>query len=225
MGNHGSSIGSAVVVTGILLSMVGMAAAGDAPALDPAIKKVDDFIASKAISTNKPGWKQSLPKFPDVTYTKGKTYFFDLKTNKGDIRIKLLQDAAPKHVANFIYLARVGFFDGLSFHRVITGFMAQGGCPMGRGTGDPGYRFDGEFPAGLSHSKPGMLSMANAGPGTDGSQFFITFVPTLTLDGKHTIFGEVTSGMDTVKALEKCGSQSGKPTEPLSIEIATISVE
>ena len=102
------------------------------------------------------------------------------------------------HVTNFIYLTRLGFYDGLVFHRVIPSFMAQGGCPLGTGTGGPGYQFDGEFePEREARPAGGMLSMANAGPGTDGSQFFLTFVPTPWLDGKHTIFGEVVEGRRT----------------------------
>jgi cyclophilin family peptidyl-prolyl cis-trans isomerase len=126
------------------------------------------------------------------------------------------------HVTNFIDLTRLGFFDGLSFHRVITQFMAQGGCPLGTGTGDPGYRFEGEYRADVKHDRPGLLSMANAGPGTDGSQFFLTFVPTPWLNGKHTIFGEVIEGQDVLKKLEAAGTQSGKTTEPLSIVKATV---
>jgi cyclophilin family peptidyl-prolyl cis-trans isomerase len=225
MDSYVGGIGSVMMAAGILMTLVGMAAAGDATALDPALKQVDDFIVAKGISTNASGWRTSLPKFPELTFTKGKSYFLDFKTNKGDIRLKLLPDAAPKHAANFVYLARLGFFDGLKFHRVITGFMAQGGCPVGTGTGSPGYRFEGEFASGLKHDRPGLLSMANAGPGTDGSQFFITFVPTAWLDGKHTLFGEVVSGMDTVKALEQCGSRGGQTSEPLSIQKAAISVE
>jgi cyclophilin family peptidyl-prolyl cis-trans isomerase len=111
----------------------------------------------------------------------------------------------------------MGYYDGLSFHRVITNFMAQGGCPLGNGMGGPGYGFNGEFSPNARHNRPGLLSMANAGPGTDGSQFFLTFVPTPWLDGKHSIFGEVTSGMDVVKLLEAKGSQSGATSEKLSM--------
>jgi cyclophilin family peptidyl-prolyl cis-trans isomerase len=102
--------------------------------------------------------------------------------------------------------------------------MAQGGCPLGTGTGGPGYQFAGEFKPNVKHTKPGLLSMANAGPGTDGSQFFLTFVPTPWLDGKHTIFGEVTEGMDVLKKLEALGSESGATSQPLAMEKVTIEV-
>jgi cyclophilin family peptidyl-prolyl cis-trans isomerase len=129
------------------------------------------------------------------------------------------------HVTNFIYLSRLGFYDGLSFHRVITGFMAQGGCPLGTGTGGPGYQFAGEFSDTVKHNTGGLLSMANAGPGTDGSQFFLTFVPTQWLDGKHTIFGKVVEGKDVLKKLEDAGSKTGTPSEPLKIDKVTIKVD
>jgi cyclophilin family peptidyl-prolyl cis-trans isomerase len=129
------------------------------------------------------------------------------------------------HVTSFIYLSRLGFYDGLAFHRVIPGFMAQGGCPLGTGTGGPGYKYSGEFSNDVKHDRGGLLSMANAGPGTDGSQFFLTFVATPWLDGKHTIYGEITDGMDTMKSLEAVGSRAGKTSEPVSIETVTIEVE
>jgi cyclophilin family peptidyl-prolyl cis-trans isomerase len=138
--------------------------------------------------------------------------------------VRLMPEVAPMHVSSTIYLTRLGFYDGLSFHRVITGFMAQGGCPRGTGTGGPGYQYDGEFDPSVRHNRPGLLSMANAGPGTDGSQFFLTFVATPWLDGKHTIFGEVVEGVETLQALEKRGSQSGRTDEPLEIRRATIAV-
>ncbi len=119
-----------------------------------------------------------------------------LHTTKGDIRLKLFPDKAPLTVLNFVNLTKRGFYNGLTFHRVIPNFMIQGGDPAGNGTGGPGYKFKDEFSADLKHSKPGILSMANAGPGTNGSQFFITHVPTPWLDGKHTIFGEVVDAQD-----------------------------
>lgn len=114
-----------------------------------------------------------------------------METNKGTIRLNLYPDETPMTVANFVNLAQRGFYDGLSFHRVIEDFMIQGGCPQGTGTGGPGYRFADEFVESLRHDAPGKFSMANAGPGTNGSQFFITHVPTPWLDDAHTIFGAV----------------------------------
>jgi len=114
-----------------------------------------------------------------------------MQTSKGDIRIDLMEDVAPLTVANFVNLAQRGYYDGLTFHRVIADFMIQGGCPLGTGTGGPGYKFQDEFSKKARHDAPGKLSMANAGPGSNGSQFFITHVPTPWLDDKHTIFGAV----------------------------------
>ena len=119
-----------------------------------------------------------------------------IKTNKGDIRITLFADKTPVTVANFVNLAQRGYYDGLKFHRVIADFMVQGGCPLGSGTGGPGYKFKDECTPSLKHDRPGILSMANAGPGTNGSQFFITHVETAWLNGKHTVFGAVVGPED-----------------------------
>jgi len=119
-----------------------------------------------------------------------------INTSKGTITLELFPEQTPMTVANFVNLAKRGFYDGLNWHRVIPDFMIQGGCPLGTGTGGPGYRFDDECTADLPHDKPGKLSMANAGPGTNGSQFFITHVATPWLDGKHTVFGAVISDAD-----------------------------
>jgi len=119
-----------------------------------------------------------------------------IETDKGAIRLRLFDDEAPVTVGNFVNLARRGYYNNLKFHRVIADFMIQGGCPAGDGRGGPGYRFQDEFVKELKHNKPGILSMANAGPGTNGSQFFITHVPTPWLDGKHTVFGEVVGDAD-----------------------------
>ncbi|MAE61637.1 MAG: peptidylprolyl isomerase [Planctomycetaceae bacterium] len=125
------------------------------------------------------------------------------QTSKGTIRVELFDDQVPNTVANFTKLAADNFYDGLLFHRVIEDFMIQGGCPQGTGTGDAGYKFDDEFHPDLKHDKPGILSMANAGPNTNGSQFFITHVPTPWLDGKHSVFGQVLDGMDVVNAIQQ----------------------
>ena len=126
-----------------------------------------------------------------------------LTTTKGDIEGTLFAGKTPMTAANFLNLAKRGYYDGLTFHRVIPNFMVQGGDPLGTGTGGPGYKFGDEFNVSLRHAKPGIFSMANAGPGTNGSQFFITHVPTPWLDGKHSVFGEVTKGQDVVNAIVK----------------------
>jgi len=189
------------------------------------LETIDAFIQKQGIDTDKRGWRTKLPKPPQVAFDDGKTYAWNLRTNKGNIKVRLMPDVAPMHVSSTIYLTKLGFYDGLSFHRVIPGFMAQGGCPLGTGTGGPGYEYDGECTPAVRHDKGGLLSMANAGPGTDGSQFFLTFVETAWLDGKHTIFGEVVEGMDTVQILESKGGSQGETTEPLLIEEATITAE
>jgi peptidyl-prolyl cis-trans isomerase B (cyclophilin B) len=126
-----------------------------------------------------------------------------IETNRGTIRLELHADKTPKTVANFETLTAKGFYNGLKFHRVIPDFMVQTGCPKGTGTGDAGYKFADEFHRDLKHSGPGILSMANAGPNTNGSQFFITHVATPWLDGKHSVFGRVISGQEVVDAIKQ----------------------
>jgi len=130
-----------------------------------------------------------------------KSYTATISTEQGDITLQLFADKAPRTVNNFVFLAQQGFYDDTIFHRVISDFMAQGGDPTGSGTGGPGYRFKDEFDPSLKHDKPGVLSMANAGPNTNGSQFFITHVPTPWLDNKHAVFGEVTEGMQVLLSI------------------------
>lgn len=124
-------------------------------------------------------------------------------TEAGTIKLDLYDDKTPKTVENFVKLAKSGFYDGLTFHRVIADFMIQGGCPNGTGTGGPGYTFKDEFHPELKHDGPGVLSMANSGPNTNGSQFFITHVPCPWLDGKHTVFGRVTEGQNVVDTIKQ----------------------
>lgn len=141
------------------------------------------------------------------------------ETNQGTFKAEIFQDKAPLTAKNFLDLTNKGFYNGLKFHRVIADFMLQGGDPNGNGTGGPGYKIKDEFGPGLKHSAPGMLSMANAGPNTGGSQFFVTLVPTPWLDGKHAIFGKVVSGMDVV---EKIGALPTNANDaPLSPVIMT----
>lgn len=145
------------------------------------------------------------------------------ETSKGTFRIELYEDKAPNTAKNFITLANKGFYDGLIFHRVIDGFMIQGGDPKGNGTGGPGYKIADEFHRDLRHSAEGILSMANAGPNTGGSQFFITLAPTPHLDNKHAIFGRVIEGMDAVKAVGKVKVDAqDKPVEKVIINKITI---
>jgi cyclophilin family peptidyl-prolyl cis-trans isomerase len=130
-----------------------------------------------------------------------KTYTATVQTSDGDIILQLFADKTPNTVNNFVFLAREGFYDGVIFHRVIENFMVQGGDPTGTGRGGPGYSFADEFHPELRHDGPGVLSMANAGPNTNGSQFFITHVATPHLDGKHSVFGRVTGGLDVLMAI------------------------
>src|SRR3989338_9514216 len=151
------------------------------------------------------------------------TTYAILDTTKGKIKIKLFPDKTPKTVANFVKLTEKKFYDGLIFHRVIPDFMIQGGDPSGNGTGGPGYTFADEFNPTLKHSKPGILSMANAGPNTNGSQFFITAKATPWLDGHHTVFGEVVEGRDVVHVIEKVERDSrDKPIHDVVIKKVTI---
>lgn len=138
---------------------------------------------------------------PEMLIDLAKNYKAVMQTDKGEITLDLFEKLVPRTVNNFVFLAREGYYDGTIFHRVIMNFMVQGGDPTGTGAGGPGYSFKDEFNNELRHNKPGILSMANAGPNTNGSQFFITHVPTPWLDGKHSVFGEVVDGMDVVFAI------------------------
>jgi cyclophilin family peptidyl-prolyl cis-trans isomerase len=154
--------------------------------------------------------------YPEMTIDPQGDYEALIQTGKGNIRVQLFADKAPLAVNNFVFLANQGFFDGLTFHRVIEDFMAQGGDPTGRGSGGPGYRFEDETDNGLTFDRPGLLAMANAGPGTNGSQFFITFVATGWLNGNHTIFGEVIEGNEVLSQLTR--RQPGAATPADTIE-------
>ncbi len=138
---------------------------------------------------------------PEMQIDPKKRYTATLRTARGEIVVELFADRAPKTVNNFVCLARDKFYDGVTFHRVIPGFMAQGGDPTGSGTGGPGYRFADEFHPSLRHDGPGILSMANAGPGTNGSQFFLTYDATPHLDNRHSVFGKVTKGLDVLRSI------------------------
>ncbi|GAP16188.1 peptidyl-prolyl cis-trans isomerase [Levilinea saccharolytica] len=164
---------------------------------------------------------QQWTKAPEMEIDPKKSYKAIIKTEKGDMTFTLFADKAPRTVNNFVFLARQGFYDNTTFHRVIRDFMVQGGDPTGTGMGGPGYRFADEFHSSLRHDKPGVLSMANAGPGTNGSQFFITHVPTPWLDNKHAIFGQLTEGSDVLFSIPERDPQRAKApgVTLLSVEI------
>ena len=138
---------------------------------------------------------------PELEIDLKKKYTATFKTDKGDFTIELYADKATKTVNNFVFLAREGFYEGIIFHRVISNFMVQGGDPTGRGSGGPGYKFEDEFHPSLKHDKQGILSMANAGPNTNGSQFFITHTPTPHLNNRHSVFGQVVEGLDVLMSI------------------------
>ena len=193
---------------------------------DKSISDINDFISKSNIDTSDGSWKRELPKPPQLTFDPAKQYLWHLQTNKGNIVIELKAQQSPMHVSSTIYLTTLGFYDKLAFHRVIPGFMLQGGDPLGNGQGGPGYTYMGEFESDLKHDKAGILSMANTGrASSDGSQFFITFKATPHLNGRHTVFGQVIEGLETLKVIEKFGSRGGKTSEKLFIQKATIEVK
>ena len=161
-------------------------------------------------------------KSPDFKLDLTKKYSATFKTDKGDIKVALFASKAPNTVNNFVFLAREGYYNDTIFHRVIPDFMVQGGDPTGTGRGGPGYSFRDEFEPSLKHNKPGILSMANAGPNTNGSQFFLTHVPTPWLDNKHAVFGEVIEGLDVLLSIPpRDPMMFGSPAVKLqSIEIS-----
>jgi len=160
---------------------------------------------------------------PAMTIDTTKQYYATIKTEIGDIRIQLFADKAPKPVNNFVFLARQGYYDNTTFHRVIAGFMAQAGDPTGTGTGGPGYTFEDEFSPDLKHDGPGVVSMANRGANTNGSQFFITYSAQEQLDGAHAVFGKVVEGMNVVESLTVRQPDDANPAP--GTKILTITIE
>jgi cyclophilin family peptidyl-prolyl cis-trans isomerase len=159
---------------------------------------------------------------PQMQIDPKKKYKARMETDNGTMVIELFADKAPKTVNNFVFLAREGYYEGIIFHRVIADFMVQGGDPTGRGSGGPGYKFEDEFHPSLKHDKQGVLSMANAGPGTNGSQFFITHIPTPHLNNKHSVFGQVVEGLDVLMSIEpRDPSRSDAP----AVKIKKITIE
>ena len=190
---------------------------------DP-IATIDACIAEQGVDTEASGWRTRLAGPPDCEFNPERTYLWQLETSHGPITVTLRPDAAPRHVASTIYLTRLGFYDGLSFHRVLPGFMAQGGCPRGDGFGGPGYQIPCEC-----HQEDfrchfrGSLSMAHGGRDTGGSQFFLTFVRTPHLDGKHTAFGRVVEGTEVLNNLQRINPDGDGPkAEPDKIVKAEV---
>ena len=193
-------LGAAMLVATAML----VAACGDDPEPTPTPLRVETATPTAADGSSAgpsptPG-PQSYSSAPDLVIDTSKDYYATFVTERGEFRLRLFDDQVPRTVNNFVFLAREGFYNGVTFHRVIPGFMAQGGDPTGTGGGSPGYRFDDEFHPDLVHNA-GVISMANSGPNTNGSQFFITFVPTPHLDGGHAVFGEVVEGMEVVNSI------------------------
>ncbi len=224
------------LTTALILSVaaLGCSEAKDAPAEKPAAAKT-------APKKSAPGGDPAGGAFTLDAATAGLegsgALMVKLETNHGTLVAKLFADEVPNTVANFVGLARGKrpfrdpkdgkwvsrpFYDGLTVHRVIPNFMIQAGCPLGTGTGTPGYRFADEFDPKLKHSKPGMLSMANSGPNTNGSQFFITERPTPHLDNRHAVFGEVVEGLELIKKIARVPADGSRPKEPVVIQKVTI---
>lgn len=196
---------------------------------DKVVAALDKFLAAHSPNKKQSGWRTQMSEPPLQTFDDTRDYYWHLATDKGELKIKLLPKTAPMHCTSAMYLARAGFYDGLCFHRVMKGFMAQGGCPNGTGTGNAGYTMLGETADDVKHDKAGLISTANEDgkEKTDGSQFFLTFAAAPHLDGKHTIFGEVVDGMATVTAIDALGGEGDvqKPSEPITIVRAWVTVQ
>jgi cyclophilin family peptidyl-prolyl cis-trans isomerase len=187
--------------------------------LPSALDLIREFITqqeeSGRIDRSRPDWKTRLPKFPEVTFRENARYLWELKTTEGEMTFVLDHVNAPEHVRNILYLSELGYYEGILFHRIIPGFMAQGGCPLGQGHGNPGYFLKLEAKRSVKHEGAGILSMArSAHPDSAGSQFFITFVSRPGLDGGYTVFGSMLDGKDTLKKLEDAGDPRNNGMNP-----------
>jgi cyclophilin family peptidyl-prolyl cis-trans isomerase len=181
---------------------------------------VDGFVMLGRI-VSLPG---PTPPIPTLIDAEAKDYYAIIKTEKGTLKARLYDDLVPMTVNNFVHLARDGFYNGVTFHRVLEDFMAQTGDPTGTGTGGPGYQFSDEFVPELKHDSAGILSMANSGPHTNGSQFFITFGPTPWLDGRHSIFGKVIEGLEVLDNITR-RDPAENPNAPPGDKIETIEIQ
>jgi peptidyl-prolyl cis-trans isomerase B (cyclophilin B) len=200
---------------------------------DQAIAAIQAQIDAWAVDKSPKKWRTKLPKPVPVAFTPGRSYYWLLETDKGPMKLKFRPDVAPMHVTSTIYLTLMGFYDTLKFHRIIKGFMAQGGDPLGTGTGGPGYAYGLEASSAAKHDSRGVLSMANAGTMTDdgkaieteGSQFFITFAAQPGLDGGYSVFGKLVAGDATLAAIEAGGTADDGVPVKVTILSATVAVE
>lgn len=193
----------------------------EATSPDPTLADIDAFIAEQHVDTRKPGWRTRLPKPPRFTFKTDALYDWVLRTSAGVLKIRLMPDLAPMHVSSTIYLTRLGFYDGLPFHRV-TETTVEGGAPNGDGTGGPGYTYYRETSAIVKHDTRGLLTMGSETVDGDGSSFILTLAPAPSLDGTHSIFGEVVEGDDVLTKLAAAGAKTGTPHRRPVIEQATI---
>lgn len=202
-------------------------ASGTDPVAVDTVAAVEAFVAGREIDFEDPGWRLDLAKPPVFPFDPDSRIIWVLETSEGPIRFELYPDLAPAHVSSLLYLTRLGFYDGLIFHRIISGFMAQGGDPLGNGLGGPGYTVPPELSNTRRgrHGRRGVLSAANRGPGTDGSQFFVLFGAQSSLDGKHTVFGQMLEGKDVLRRIGKHGTSKGKPKKLVVIESVSFHVE
>ena len=192
----------------------------------PALEVIDAYADEHPPDRSDPGWKTRVPRPPpSPVFDPARTYFWYLRTSEGALKIELKPAWAPQRVTTTIYLTQLGFYDGLTFHRIIPKFMVQGGDPLGTGRGSPGFGYAVETSRKGRHSKRGVVAMANSGPRSEGSQFYILFDAAEHLDGKHTVFGQVVEGLGTLRAMENYGSEDGKPKKIVVIRRAEILVE
>lgn len=222
-----SRLAAGVIAAGLTACAASPSSTGDAGD-DDAVASIRAFIAEAGVDTTSDGWRRRLPRPPVVSFASGRTYVWNVTTNRGPLRIVLLPDVAPAHVSNVIYLTELGFYDGNRSHRAVKDFMVQAGCPLENGTGNPGFRLDLETRSGVGFDRVGVLAAANAGPNTDGSQFFLTLAPTAWLNGAYTVYGHVdgTDSMRTLHAMEQVSNtRDGPPVAPIVFEEFAVAVE
>jgi cyclophilin family peptidyl-prolyl cis-trans isomerase len=198
----------------------------DVPSADEGIAQIQQKIRAwtvlQEIDRSKDDWKRRLPLRPTAVFDPSKTYLWALETSEGPLRVRLFPDRAPKHVANTVYLTLLGYYDGLTIHRVVPGKAAEGGCPFGDGAGGPGYGFDPEIGERNRHDRRGLVSALGNAPTTDDAKFRLGFEADASLDATATVYGEVEDGLDVLARIEALGSAEGKPSKRIVIQRAEI---